>query len=76
MDSFVSQTEGAASAMTQQLVGQGEIYKGMQLFACSWKLPAYNGTFYLQLTFFCFSLKVLAFLLAIGAFLLTVGKCV
>ena len=27
---------------------------GMQLFACNWKLPAYNGASYLQLTFSAF----------------------
>ena len=52
-------------------------------FAYSWKLPAYSGAFYLQLTILAFlltagafSLTILAFLLTIGAFLLTVGKCV
>ena len=37
----------------------------MQLFAYSWKLPAYSGAFYLELT-------ILAFLLTVGALLLTV----
>ena len=52
-------------------------------FAYNWKLPAYGGAFYLQLTILAFSLTVgaflltdLAFLLTVGAFLLTVGKCV
>ena len=38
--------------------------KRMRLFAYNWKLPAYSGAFYLQLT-------ILAFLLTIGVFLLT-----
>ena len=37
---------------------------GCGFFAYSWKLPAYSGAFYLQLT-------ILAFLLTVGAFLLT-----
>ena len=56
---------------------------GCSFFAYSWKLPAYSGAFYLQLTIFCFftySWSVFAysfsFLLTVGAFLLTVGKCV
>ena len=51
----------------------------MQLFAYSWKLPAflaYNRqfeVFYLHLEL---SLTIKAFLRTIGAFLLTMGKCV
>ena len=41
------------------------ISKGCGFFAYSWKLPAYSGAFYLQLT-------ILAFLLTVGALLLTV----
>ena len=36
-------------------------------FAYSWKLPAYSGVFYLQLTIF-------AFLVTVGTFLLTTSK--
>ena len=49
----------------------------------SWKLPAYSGAFYWQLTTLAFLLTVgaslltvFAFLFTVGAFLLTVGKCV
>ena len=58
------------------------IFVGCSFFAYSWKLPAYSGAFYLQLTILAFLLTVGAFLLTIlaslltvGAFLLTVGKC-
>ena len=54
--------------------------KGCGFFAYSWKLPAYSGAFYLQLTILAFLLTigaflltVLASLLTVGAFLLTVG---
>ena len=58
------------------------IFKGCGFFAYSWKLPAYSGAFYLQLTILAFLLTVGAFwltilasLLTIGAFLLAMGKC-
>ena len=55
----------------------------MQLFAYSWKLPAYSRAFLLRVVFGsffsltarAFSLKVGALLLTIEAFLLTVAKC-
>ena len=56
----------------------------MQFFAYNWKLPAYSGAFYLQLTILAFLLTVGAFLLTALAFylqlerfcLLALGKCV
>ena len=67
------------------LLGVGVVFNILRcgFFAYSWKLPAYSGAFYLQLTvlaFFTYSwssflLTVLASSLTIRAFLLTVGKC-
>ena len=45
---------------------------GSAFFACCWKLPAYSGACYLQLTIFSFLLTFGAFLFTILAFLLTV----
>ena len=63
-------------------LGNSMFFFGCGVFAYSWKLPAYSGAFYSQLTLLAFLLTVgaflltaLAFLLTIGAFLLTVGKC-
>ena len=59
------------------------IFMGCGFFGYSWKLPAYSGAFYLQLTISVFLLTVgaclltvLVFLLTVGAFLLTMGECV
>ena len=45
----------------------------MQLFAYSWKLPAYSGAFLLSVDNFSFFTYSGAFLLTVLAFLLTVG---
>ena len=49
----------------EKALAETRLFKGCGFFVYSWKLPAYSGVFYLQLT-------ILAFLITVGAFLLTV----